>query len=298
MTLPDGHGPQQYEAAVNSVRLDLFTATPSTLGPFNTSLLSWQVTIPHNADDIAVSIQLNHANVGPAGELTVEPLTTQTYVLMARAGQYFKLLSELTIQVDLATCTIGGPLAVSPQVATEIQTTIEARTDGVYLKNLGSPNPVVTITPGQMAVHLVLSKRVSDWPDPTITIDMSFGLEIVPGPLPTTGRFHAPELGLAISIVPPVIGAVDLQTAVDASFPWWAWLVPGAMLGLPIVTSGIEADTERELPSMADQIANGLNTLFQDPAHKIKQNVTLSVAYGSGQVGVTFCPIPEPTLKP
>jgi hypothetical protein len=155
------------------------------------------------------------------------------------------------------------------------------------------PDLIVTITQDRMNVYLVLTKSVNNFPDPTITITSSFGLDIVPGP----PRKLRPPLDTTLPIrVPPVIGAVNKDINVDISFPWYAWLVPGAMIGLPIAISNGEADAERDTASMIDSIAAGLNGLFATPSNTYKEHVALYVDdCGDSEFEVTFCP-PPPLL--
>lgn len=292
-TQPNGASDQQAQAVLDKLRLDLFKAEPSSLGPFQAGTLSWEVTVPDS--DVAVRIRLDGEDVETTGEVPISPPLTETYRLTALAGRYSRLLGEVTVPVDISSCTTLRENWVEKLVAAEIKAKIQARTDGIYLKtNPFFPDLVVTITQDRMNVYLVLGKKVNNFPDPTITITSSFGLDIVPGPPPR----RRPPLDTALPPVrvPPVIGAVNQDINVDISFPWYAWLVPGAMIGLPIAISNGEADAERDTASMIDSIAAGLDGLIAAPPNTYKEHVALYVdGYGDSEFEVTFCP-PPPLL--
>jgi hypothetical protein len=274
MTQPNGESDQRSQAALDKTSLELFT------------------------------VLLDRAEVAAAGMLPVAPSATATYWLSARAGRSSKPLGQVTVRVDLAACTTKTDIQVVKWVAGAVTEKIQERTDGVYLKTLifgtpnavVAPNPIVTITPDRMNLHLVLGKQVRRFPDPTITIDASFGLEVIPGPPPTTlGRVPLPFP----AEFPPVLAPVDKSINTDVSFPWYAWTVPGAMLFLPIVTSGAEDAAHKSADSMIDEIVSSLlNSYFATPPNAWKQHVTLYVDDLGGEFAVTFCPAPQPQNAP
>ena len=279
-------------AALDEVTLELFTVEAQVLAPFESAVLRWQVNVPRKAG-AAVSIWLNGAEVAESGEQQVAPEQTAIYRLSARAGRGSKHLGQLTLEVNLSACVTKQDTQVVRWVAGAIAEKIHERTDGVYLQTSnGTANPTVTITDGQMNLHLVLGKRVNNFPDPTITIDASFGLEIVPGPPPVV------VLPTPWTMIPPVLAPVNKNIHTDVSFPWYAWLVPGAMIGLPIAISGAEADAYHAADSMIDDIvSNLLNGFFETPANMYKQNVALFVDSFGGEFAVRFCPVPQPVFE-
>jgi hypothetical protein len=99
-------------------------------------------------------------------------------------------------------------------------------------------------------------------------------------------------------MIPPVLAPANKNIHTDVSFPWYAWLVPGAMIGLPIAISGAEADAYHAANSMIDDIVSGvLNGFFETPANMYKQHVALFVDSLGGEFAVRFCPGPQPVLE-
>jgi hypothetical protein len=292
----NGDVAEQDQAALDKVELEQFSADPQQIAPFDTATIGWKVRVSGSGAD--ASIRLNGATVAKNGELQVAPQTTATYRLDARAGTRSKQLGQLTISVNLSACTTKTDSLVTKVVAGVIAEKVHERTDGVYLQTniFGLPNPAVTITDGLMNISLVLGKRIDYFPDPTITISASFGLDVVPGTPP-------PHMHLAVplpvgAIVPTVLAPVGKNIKTDVSFPWYAWAVPGAIIGLPIAISGAEADAYRSTDSMIDEIvAELLNSYFAAPANMSKQHVDLFDDQFGGEFAVTFCPTPKPVFE-
>jgi hypothetical protein len=147
---------------------------------------------------------------------------------------------------------------------------IHERTDGVYLRS----DPQVTIVSDQMKLHLSLGKKISVIgisADPTITIDAGFGLAVVPGTAPLTLRHLVLGDRPGVLEFPPKLAPVAKDIRTDCSFPWYVWLVPGAMIALPIAASGAEADAYRSADSMIDDIVDELlNGYFQSRPNTYK----------------------------
>ena len=293
MTQPNGHSDEEAQAELDKVELVLFTVTPDPLAPFFGATLQWEVKVPR-APDLAVSILLDGDVVAASGEMLVAPPVSQTYTLGARAASVGRQLGQVTAEVDLDACTTKVEGEMAKIVAGVIEQAIKERTDGVYLSFVLGPNPLVAIRDGSMSIHLVLGKKVPHFPDPTITIDASFGLAVVPGP-PPSGRFVPPPFP---GFYPPVLAPADEVITTDCSFPWYAWLVPVAPFVLPIVESGAEADAYKDAESMIDDIVTELlNPFFPTPQGMWKHNAAFYVDEYGGEFSVTFCPIPRPTVE-
>src|SRR5215467_2410770 len=66
--------------ALKKVKFHSFTATPSSIGPFHTSTLEWNVTVPPSNDPlIVIGVFLDDTGVSPTGSTTVSPTFTKTY---------------------------------------------------------------------------------------------------------------------------------------------------------------------------------------------------------------------------
>jgi hypothetical protein len=297
----DGANDDQALDVLDEVVLKRFVVEPQKLAPFDVGTLHWEVTVPRNPP-VAVTIQLDGAAVPATGALPVAPPTTSTYRLTARAGRSSKLLGQVTVVVELGACTTMVDNQVVKWVAGAIATKIQERTDGVYLRTVAFhgveiPNPQVWITTDRMHLRLVLGKNVKRFPDPTITIDASFELAVVPGTAPP--GVHHPVLVDKPGIeFPPKLAPIAKEISTDVSFPATAWLVPGAIIFLPIAISQGEGDAHRTADSMIDQIVDGiLNGFFTGPPNTYKHNVRLFTDTFGGEFSVTFCPIPGPVVK-
>src|SRR5205814_8600246 len=75
-----------------------------------------------------------------------------------------------------------------------------------------APGLSITFSPGRILMKLRLGKEVNNFPNPDVDIDASFGLAVHDGVLESVGE----------------------QVSVDISFPWYAWLAPGAFIALSI----------------------------------------------------------------
>ncbi len=190
------------------VSLESFNANPTAIGPFGASVLSWSVTGPPSG----FHVELNQQHVAKIGELVVQPASTTTYRLTAKAGQVSKVLKSIQVAVDISSCQINS--IVNPRSAIQAPITTAIVSDGTTYFRDGPP-PIVTFSPGSIRVRLLLGIRLNNFPDPNVNIDASFGLAVHDGVLEATGE----------------------QISVDIGFPWWqswVWGIPGAFLGLAI----------------------------------------------------------------
>lgn len=279
--------------ALGEVNFISFTANPSVIGPFYSSILKWNVSLPKN--DTRVKIQLDLINVAGSGEQVVSPLTTETYRLSARAGQYSKFLGTVTVHVDLAKCVTHDTAILPSFLISIIQNQINADTSGIYFPGVpvSNPNgttswapakPVVWITQDLLHISLHLADKVNNFPDPTIDMSISFGLKVVNDPIVVQRD--------------TVIVATNEDINVDISFPWYAWLVPGAMIGLPIAIDGGKQKARVKASEMINQLAQGLNSFFATPPQTEKHHVRLYVdpVDSKGVFAVTFCPPRVPVV--
>ena len=104
---------RQALAALANVKLHHFTAEPSTIGPFASSEISWEVVVPEEYD-VTVDINLDGMSVPPTGELSVSPEFTKSYHLRGRAGRYSKVLGTVTwyfANRSSSSCFVGSVLS-------------------------------------------------------------------------------------------------------------------------------------------------------------------------------------------
>ena len=273
------------------VHLQSFVSDPPAVGPFGQARLMWSVTAPDG-----VQLALDTATVPHNGQLFVSPPTTQSYHLIARAGHFSKPLGTVTVHVNMAQCITLDTGLLPTLLATKITDAIAADTTGVYFRTVPVPSlygttyvtaaPNVTITPGRLNVSLRLAQRIAWFPDAAVDIDVSFGLRVIPSTNLTVGLRR--------------IVAIDEVIHADVSFPFYAWLIPGAMIGLQLAVDQGKTDARaraeamiRDIvgpPSVPDQHQD-LNTFFHAPHGTDKHDVSLYLdSDGRGVFAVTFCP--------
>jgi hypothetical protein len=93
------------------------------------------------------------------------------------------------------------------------------------------------------------------------------------------------------------LAPADIEINVDVSVPWYVWLVPGAMLGLPIAISGAKADASRKTNKMINDIVDLLNGWFSQtsvqPPRMDKHDAGFYVSPpGNELFWINFCPVP------
>ncbi len=285
---------QQAQAALAKVRLDHFTAEPSTIGPFTSSKISWEVTVPEEFD-VSVELDIERTPVATSGELLVAPESTTSYRLRARAFSHSKILGTVTVQVDLAAC-----IALSAEPVDTITGVIKYQINAdpdIYFRS--TSDPIVAIRDDRMIITLRLGGSVKYFPDPSIDIDASFALDVVP--LPRSGRGRLLEGITIFQHDFHQLAPANEDINVDVSFPWYAWLVPGAMIGLVIAISGAEDKGHKRATKIISDIVEALNGWFHQsyvqPPKMDKHDASFYVnPQGDQRFWINFCPPPSPHL--
>jgi hypothetical protein len=283
--------------ALGDTTLDSFKAEPPAIGPFSGSHLSWSVTAPER-----VKVQLDGAIVSKHGGQNVAPDSTHSYHLSAKAGRLTKPLGTVAVQVNLSQCIEISTTILEKFIEPFIQDRIDADTSGIYFRNLAvvdshgvithvRAKPKLWITPGRINILLQLAQHVDNFPDPDVDISVSFGLGMVAD-------------GLTVLTSRRIV-SVNEEINVDVTFPWYAWLVPGALIGLSVAIDGGKERGRARAREMIQEIVgppnppplNGqhnLNNFFAPPAqvpNAQKHDVRLYLDQdGRGTFGVVFCP--------
>jgi len=278
---------------LGEVTLHSFKAEPPTIHPFSSSKLSWDVKAP-----TSVTVRLDGADVPKGGERWVSPSATEAYRLSAKAGRLSKDLGVAVVHVDLGQCLMPDSTLIPQLLITTLKDRINANTSGIYFRPVPTQatngtimyvpsTPAVWISPDRLHISLQLAQRVKDFPDPAVDISASFGLQIIHNSVNVFGANR--------------LAPVDENISVDVSFPWYAWLVPGAQIALPIAIDGIQQKARVATGEMITQIvgnsglsptnAKNLDNFFPTPPHTEKHGVKLFVdPDGHGVFSVTFCP--------
>jgi hypothetical protein len=301
---PENELDQEAQAALGRVKLDLLTAEPSIITPFTNmnSTVRWKVSLPDGFDDVTVELELEGMPIPTSGQFSVAPQTTQSYRLTAHARRYSKVLGMVTVEIDLGECKIHSDDSFIFAITQTIKYQIETDPAGLRFRAPIPPQPpfppLVTITGDRMVIALRLTKQVSNFPDPAINIDASFGLEV--DPIPRTGR------GSVLAGVTPA-GSERLElvpankvVSADVSVPWWAWGIPGAQIPLVIAINAAQDKAEKSANNMIHEIVGTLNDWFS-----LQQDIQPGWAWdkhdagfyvnpqGSQRFWIRFCPAPS-----
>lgn len=278
---------------LEQVNLRNFQATPQLLQPFQSSVLRWQVEAPNG-----VRIKLNGSTVAKSATKSVQPTATQTFRLYAHVGRFSRFLAAVTVSVNLNQCTSRDSTIIDELLALALTRGV-AENGEVYFRIVqvrGSDGrtqyvqsqPEVTMSPGRIRFRLKLAGKVNNFPDPDIDVDASFGLAVAPSSAPTTGIFPKTE------IMP-----TGVEVSVNVSFPWWAYLIPGAVIGLPIAAGMAEDRARSSFTSAIGRfVAEGIAPVFDnlEPPGTEKHRVRIYVGDFGGTVEVDFCPVPQPEV--
>jgi hypothetical protein len=291
---PNGNG-QAAQAALSKVKLDLFEAEPSTIAPFTSSTISWEVTVPRGVD-VEITIELNGTPVSTSGQLQVAPESTTSYSISAQAMSYSQTLGTITVQVDLTACIAlsAEPVLVITDV---IKYAIETNPSRLYFRS--SSDPIVAIRGDRMIITLHLGKHLgTTFPNPTIDIDASFALEVVPIPPGGRGQGITSPFRHEFHQLAPANQSINT----DVSFPWWAWLIPGAIIGLSIAETDAQDQAYGAAGDMITEIVQFLNVWFSQsyvqPPKMDKHDAGFYVNPQRDQrFWINFCPVPSPITE-
>jgi hypothetical protein len=244
---------------LDDVVLKSFTARPSEILPFGASVLSWSVSGP-----TGFRVRLNGSNVARTGERAVQPSATSTYRLSAHARQASLLLGTVNVLVDRSSC-ITYELA-NPRSAIEapVRAGVLAR-DDLSFRDQGL---VVRFSPGRVHLALRLEKEQDKFPNPSVNVDSSFGLFVQDGTLVTR----------------------NAVVSVDIKVPFWAWLIPGASIGLAIAIDMARESTQRLMRDTIENLGRLLDFLATPPGGRRLSTVRVDDGNsGAGVIELTAC---------
>jgi hypothetical protein len=254
---------------LNHVSLKSFTADPTAIGPFGASVLSWRVTGPTPTTGMGFQVELSGQVVSKSGEQVVHPASTTTYRLTAKLNQLGKELGSVQVTVDTSRCQINS--LFNPGVTIQSSLTAGIVNSGdIYFRD--NSLPVVTFSPGRIRVQLQLGARINNFPDPDVDIDASFGLAVNGG----------------------VLEATSEQISVDIGFPLyqsWVWLIPGAMLALPIALDGAKEKAYKKIHNAIQGLVELLDFLATRPKGFHSQSVRVDDGNNvAGVIEILQCP--------
>jgi hypothetical protein len=143
-----------------------------------------------------------------------------------------------------------------------LTTGIEDSPDDLYFRAL----PNVTFEPGRIRFRLLLGQNLSNKPDPTITINASFGLGIEDGDFVPRGR--------------------DVDA--EVTLPRWVYLQPGAAW-ITVVLAIARVAAHQAAMDAITSVVGAINFVFFVEDGYVRQNVNVFAEDGGG-IEVTNCP--------
>jgi hypothetical protein len=276
-----------FDSPLDDTSLVYFEADPTHIGPFEVSRLRWKVDAP-----VGVRIELAGIEVSPSGVESVEPPATRTYSLGATAHGAFKPLGHAQVNVNLTQCRIADLSFLAALVKAGIAEP-GALPTGVYLRE----DPTVTITPGRIQIHLFLGKSIPGFRDPDITLDMGFGLTVVPDT-----RVHGRGVGLAIAgRFATRLAATGEDFTADVSEPWYVWAIPLVAFPLAIALAMAKDTALAQIPGMIQRVVDGLDASFHPAGFHGLQKHTVTIDLddkNNGYLEANWCPPPNELIKP
>jgi hypothetical protein len=284
--------------SLEDVSLVSFSADPTDLNPFESSLIRWHVTAP-----AGVTIELSGAPVAKVGNELVEPASTTTYSLVAKipgspvhGGGASKVLGHVVVNVHLSQCRIARLSFLDAIIRAGILSKKEMLPSGAYFRE----EPRVTVTPGQIQIHLSLGKDISWIRDPDIDIDMSFGLTLA---VDTRGR-----LGLGVSTIIPRIetrlASLNESHTASVTEPWYVYLQPLISFPLALALAMAEDGVRAKVPGIIQTVVDGLDARFHPVGFEGLHKHTVMIGVDEKNipfVEASWCPPPpssELVVKP
>jgi hypothetical protein len=168
--------------ALKKVKFHSFTATPPSIGPFHTSTLEWNVTVPPPGDPpIVIGVFLDGTGVSPTGSTTVSPTFTKTFHLTAGGEFASKALGQTQVTVDFGGCQTQDDLGAA-EVGQVVKTQIEKMFAGIGEMKLKQGGATVTLDNFKVTIAIPLEVEVPDWFNADMDVLLTFSLFARPSP--------------------------------------------------------------------------------------------------------------------
>jgi hypothetical protein len=287
----DGSDPT--DSSLDDVSLDYFEAIPTHIEPFEESRLRWKVEAP-----VGVHIELAGIEVSAIGADFVEPPASRSYELAAKARTAYKMLGQAHVTVNLARCRIFDLSFIEAIIKAGILADPGALPTGAYFRE----DPKIVVTPGRIAIHLFLGQDIGlpGIRDPDVTMDMSFGLTVVPDTRPH--QRHGVGLALANRVMTRLAPIAEEYTA-GVTEPWYVYAFLGPFISVPlsILLAAAQDSVTARIPGIIQRVVDGLDADFHPYGFGGLQKHTVTVGVdekGVGYLEANWCPTPTAEDKP
>ena len=241
------------------VKVDSFTATPTTVPPFGGSAkLSWRVTVPPTC---GVGLKLNGTTVARSGSQEVHPATTTTYSLAAVVSGLTKVLKSVSVRVDTSAClTRPVPETV---IRSQVRSAV-AKLDAAEPKLSQRSDPRVEIDANGIHGALRFKLAIDNFADPNIDVDFTLGLRVRNG----------------------AVEPYYKSFAVDIDWPWWVTVITAGVSKL--VEEFIDGKIEARLkPAILTGVKDQIDKLVDQLPGDLRLH---SLSLAENEIRVTVCP--------
>jgi hypothetical protein len=256
--------------ALEDVTLEHFTANPTAIGPFDHSTLSWHV----NGVGPRVQILLDNTQVTAVGNAVVNPAVTAGFTLSAKSGAARKTLGHVTVNVETSTCEEVELLNLLAALRQQVILAIANRADTYWSGNLDDPN-ILSVSLSdeplpRIQLRAVFRQRLAYFPDPWVTLEVSFGLTI--------------QNGVFVAVAPSSSGTVE--------FDKLTWFLGGILLGLALAFSKANERATKAGTELIAGLLQYINVVQLHPsAHKMPRSAVVTHRNGHPFIGYVECSV-------
>jgi len=163
---------EEREALKKIVRHSL-NANPSIVKTFDTTTVSWNVTVPPNSEfDIAV--KLHGEDVAHTGSKSFRLFQPTSFTLSAATEHAGRQLRKLTVNVDQSECR--DRLLDSFLISQLLKTEFDNRFSGTSQVKLRGNKTEVTLRDSIISISVPLSINVPNWFDANMSIDIQLAV--------------------------------------------------------------------------------------------------------------------------
>jgi hypothetical protein len=248
--------------------LEFFTITPSSIKPFEEAVMAWKVVSLGPNPPV---IRLMGNPVPAEGSVIVRPSSSASYVLTGKNRGKFVKLGTADLNFDSIDCTEGGfndvERTLSRLFHLEFMNDPDIDLVDEYMNGqpTGQKNePQVIVDESKISLEFKIKAKINNFPNPTIKAHFHF-------------RF-----GVSGSRIEPYFMKQDVKVR----FPLHTHLIPGSVIGLPIIGGQI-----------TDKVRSGVrNGLIQFAGFFLRASAGFRVlnvrtsAESKGSIITTVCP--------
>lgn len=250
------------------VSLESFRATPTSIGPFGSSVLEWRAEGPPTGWGLI----LDGRSVARSGAIAVRPQFSRSYGLSARARRYARSLGSVRVDVDLDACETNQFFDFRWILDGALRQFVENDPELRFRTAFGIVQyPSIEFEPDRISFSLRLKKSQDNFPDPSVNIDVRFGLAVADEAI--------------------VVSPADIN--VDISVPWYAWTIPGAVPALAIAISMARDGARQRVRASLDQLAAGVAFLLLPSDRRPHSIRILPGENNEGVLELLHCPDAE-----